>query len=205
VDGPSSFACFPFLPSVALGLHALDLHITELPVDGGEGGDRVGLVTLARSIRACHGLRKLTLAASVECALMMMSSALLSSCLVGLPELHTLHLESVRLSSLSFLSRAPLPRSLTHLSLLSLMTCLLPEDLLYIFELKALQELTLKSVLAEPMSEDMARQLRPSSSERLPSLLRSNIARAFVPFCRDLAFFGMPLLKEEEYKDGDAQ
>jgi hypothetical protein len=85
------------------------------------------------------------------------------------------------------------------------MTRLLPEDLLYIFELKALQELTLKSVLAEPLPDDMARQLHPSSSERLPSLLRSNIASTFVPFRRDLGFFGMPLLKEEEYKDGDAQ
>jgi hypothetical protein len=184
-------------------LRSLDLQIRPLPLPR-------GMVRLARTIRACHGLQKLALSpAAVDPTIptdeadnigQAMSSALLSSCLAGLPELHTLQLTDMKISSLAFLSRATLQRSLTHLSLVSLDPRMPPEELLHVFGLKALQVLSLERVLAEPLPADMAYELR-SPSVRLPALLRSNVSAAFVEEVDrdDRAHLGMALLAEEAY------
>ena len=184
-------------------LRSLDLQIGPLPVPK-------GMVRLARSIRACHGLQKLALSPEAVDSTIptdetdtigkAMSSALLSSCLAGLPELHTLQLTDMKISSLAFLSRATLQRSLTHLSLVSLDPRMPPEELLHVFGLKALRELTLERVFAEPLSEAMACELRPPSV-RLPVLLHSNVSAAFVEEVDrdDRAHLGMALLTEEAY------
>jgi hypothetical protein len=65
------------------------------------------LVRLARAIRACHGLQELALSTPefIENNNIVMGSALLASCLAGLPQLRSLRIEAVKLTSLSFLSR----------------------------------------------------------------------------------------------------
>jgi hypothetical protein len=77
---------------------------------------------------------------------------------------------------------------------------MLAEELVHVFELKALQHLTLHGVLAAPLSEDMARQLRPPSAT-LPALVRSDLTAAFTEEDNPMerALLGMPLLDEEAY------
>jgi hypothetical protein len=164
-------------------------------------------VRLARTIRACHGLQELALSVheeEVHESRLLFNSAVLSSCIAALPDLRSLRLDSVKLTSLSFLSNGALPRSLTQLSLLSLEPRLLPVELMPIFGLQALQHLTLLHVLAVPLPGGMARQLRPPSEE-LPALVDSNIDDAFQTEDRleERARIGMPLMEEEEYEDQD--
>jgi hypothetical protein len=180
-------------------LRSLEVRIGELPDPAQDG-----MVRLARAIRACHGLRKLALAAGPDVRDtdgMMMSSPLLASCLAGLPELHTLQLTDMKISSLAFLSRGSLPRTLTRLSLESLNPRMLPEELVHVFQLKALQHLTLRSVCSEAIPEQTQRQLRPPSTKLL-ALRRSYISAASEEVRYWLrAYVGMPLLAEEKYRN----
>jgi hypothetical protein len=197
VEGhPSRFTGVAHLPN----LRSLELRVGDVPdpVDG--------MVQLARTIRACHGLQKLALSMHDDIednGGFVLSSPLLASCLAGLPTLHTLLLQDVRLSSLAFLSSPPLQRSLTSFTLVAPVPRMLPEELVHVCGLKALQELTLQRVFAEPILKHMERQLC-LPSKKLPALVRSNIADAFLAVTRrDRAEFGMPLLSEAEYEEED--
>jgi hypothetical protein len=162
-------------------LHTLQLCIEELPVPK-------GVVRLARAIRACRGLQSLTLfmePLTPDASLIPINSALMASCIGDLTHLHTLDLSWMQLGSLSFLSRGSLPRTLTALSLTSLEPRLLPEELVHVFKLKALQYLILARIFGEAIPKRLARHLRPRRSRKLPSLLRSNASTAFTHVYRD--------------------
>jgi hypothetical protein len=99
VHTSASFVPFPRLPALRCLDMSLDDTLSE-PV-------HIVLVRLARAIRACHGLQELALSTPefIENNNIVMGSALLASCLAGLPQLRSLRIEAVKLTSLSFLSR----------------------------------------------------------------------------------------------------
>jgi hypothetical protein len=188
-------------------LHTLQLCIEE------ELSVPKGVVRLARAIRACRGLQSLTLTMeplAPDASLIPINSALMASCIGDLTHLHTLDLSWMQLGSLSFLSRGSLPRTLTALSLTSLEPRLLPEELVHVFKLKALQDLTLSRIFGEAIPKRLVRHLRPRRSRKLPSLLRSNVSTAFMHVYEvetewESVPLGMCLQDEKEYEEEDKE
>jgi len=192
---------------VPLAASLPSLHTLQLCIDE-ELTVPKGVVRLARAIRACRGLQSLTLTMlALDASLIPINSALMASCIGDLTHLHTLDLSWMQLGSLSFLSRCP--RTLTALSLTSLEPRLLPAELLHVFRLKALQELTLARVFGEAIPKRLARHLRPRRSRKLPSLLHSNVSTAFTNvyewYERVPPPLGMGLRDEKEYEEEDDQ
>jgi hypothetical protein len=99
---------------------------------------------------------------------------------------------------------------LTALSLTSLEPRLLPEELVHVFKLKALQDLTLSRIFGEAIPKRLVRHLRPRRSRKLPSLLRSNVSTAFMHVYEvetewESVPLGMCLQDEKEYEEEDKE